>query len=130
MGHADWSVKHFRFVDDGVSVVYDWDSLRLDEEPVIVGTAAATFPATWYLPVESRAPTPDEMRLFIAEYEAARHGSFTRPEREAVVAAAVYAMAYAARCEHAVDPESKDLTGGFRSALLTHGNQYFRDTLG
>ena len=28
VGHADWSVKHFRFAGGEVRVVYDWDSLR------------------------------------------------------------------------------------------------------
>src|SRR5579864_8697788 len=38
IGHTDWSVKHLRFVDGQVSVIYDWDSLALDKEPVIVGS--------------------------------------------------------------------------------------------
>ena len=43
-------------------MIYDRDSLKLDRETVIVGTTAATFPATWYQEVPSRVPTPQEMR--------------------------------------------------------------------
>ena len=93
VSHTDWSVKHFRFEGGKIRVIYDWDSLRLEKETVIVGTAAATFPATWYLEVSSRAPTPQEMRSFVQEYEAARGKSFARREREAVAAAATYVIA-------------------------------------
>ncbi|MGH3146582.1 MAG: hypothetical protein ACRDTR_12355 [Rubrobacter sp.] len=126
VGHGDWSVKHFRFENGEVSVVYDWDSLRLAREAIIVGSAAATFPATWYLPVASLAPRPEEMRLFLEEYQAARGPSFSSAEREAVVAAALYAMAYISRCEHAIDPEGEDLAGGFREALRGREYEYLR----
>lgn len=126
VGHGDWSVKHFRFEGGEISAVYDWDSLRMTKEAIIVGTAAATFPATWYIRVESLAPSPDEMRLFLEEYETGRAGPFSSTQREAAVAGAVYAMAYAARCEHAIDPEAKNLAGGFREALRDHENEYLR----
>lgn len=124
VGHADWSVKHFRFEEGKIRVVYDWDSLRLDKEVIIVGTAAATFPATWYLEVSSRAPSPDEMRSFVEEYEAARGEPFSGKERKATFAAAVYVMAYCARCEHAVDTVGEDLPGSFREALQRYGREY------
>ncbi len=124
VGHSDWSVKHFRFDDGEVRVIYDWDSLRLDKETVIVGTAAATFAATWYLEVSSRAPSPDEMRCFIHEYEVARGRPFSIRERQAVAGAATYVMAYSARCEHAVDTEGRDTRGSFREALSSYGDDY------
>ena len=126
VGHTDWSVKHFRFEGGKIRVIYDWDSLRLEKETVIVGTAAATFPATWYLEVSSRAPTPQEMRSFVQEYEAARGKSLTKREREAIAAAATYVIAYSARCEHALDTAGDDLHGGLREALARHGEEYLR----
>jgi hypothetical protein len=126
VGHADWSVKHFRFAGGKITVVYDWDSLRLDKEAIIVGTAAATFPATWSLEVASRAPSPEELWSFLEEYEAARGHPLSSEERSATAAAAVYVMAYAARCEHAIDPEAEDLLGGFREVLSLHAEAYFR----
>jgi hypothetical protein len=126
VGHADWSVKHFRFAGGKVRVVYDWDSLRLDKEVIIVGTAAATFPATWYLEVASRAPSPNELWSFLEEYGAARGYPLSSEERHATAAVALYVMAYVARCEHAIDPEGEDLSGGFREVLTLHSEAYFR----
>jgi hypothetical protein len=126
VGHADWSVKHFRFAGGEITVVYDWDSLRLDKEAIIVGTAAATFPATWSLEVASRAPSPEELWSFLEDYGAARGQLLSSEERGATAAAALYVMAYVARCEHAIDPEGKDLRGGFREVLSLHAEANFR----
>ena len=93
---------------------------------MIVGTAAATFPATWYVEVSSRAPTPQEMRSFVQEYQAARGKSLAKREREAIAAAAAYVIAYSARCEHALDTAGDDLGGGFREALARYGGEYLR----
>src|SRR5438128_7714395 len=76
IGHADWSVKHFRFVDGRVSVIYDWDSLALEKETVIVGEAARGFTMTWHLNVPL-IPSQDEARAFVNEYETARGRAFT-----------------------------------------------------
>ncbi len=124
VGHGDWSVKHFRFRDGEVSVVYDWDSLRLTKEAIIVGTAAATFPATWYVPVASLAPSPDEMRLFLEGYETGRGRPFSPEERRAAVAGAVYWLAYSSRCEHALHSGKDDAPGGFREALRGRVDEY------
>ena len=57
LGHVDWSGKHFRFVDDRITVVYDWDSVRVATEAVIVGNAAVSFTANWDLPDVDRLPS-------------------------------------------------------------------------
>ena len=123
VGHADWSAKHFRFEDGKVCVVYDWDSLRLDKETTLVGHTATHFPYTECFDVPRRA-SPEEARLFVEEYEMARGAPFSDRERASVSAAATYGLAYSARCEHAVDPEGKDLKGGFREALGRYGEEY------
>jgi len=107
----------------GNGVVYDWDSLMLESELILVGVAAATFTATWYLPVRL-TPTVDEAREFVGEYENACGVAFTAQERHQINGAATYARAYSARREHAIDPEGKRYAGGFREALAaatTHG---------
>ena len=128
VGHRDWSAKHFRFEDRGgaprLRVVYDWDALSADREPIIVGFAAATFTATWYLKVRSRAPSPWEAERFVSEYEGARGEPFSGPERSAAFCTAVYMMAYVARCEHAVDPAGEDLRASFRRALCARPDGY------
>jgi hypothetical protein len=121
IGHTDWSVKHFRFVDDMVRVVYDWDSLALEKEPVIVGDAARGFTMTWHLDVPV-APTLDELWAFVEEYEAARGKPFTEAERATIGAAAAYALAYTARCENCFNPGATDYpAGSFREALSDYG---------
>jgi hypothetical protein len=125
VGHLDWSVKHIRFTDEKVRVVYDWDSLRLDREPIFVGSAAATFTATWYLDVGSKAPDPDELVPFVEDYEEARGSAFSEPERLSAFASAVNVTAYCARCEHAIDPGGEDPDArSFREALSTRPEDY------
>jgi len=126
VGHGDWSVKHFRFAGDEITAVYDWDSLVRTDEPRIVGQAAATHPATWYLPVAVLA-TPDEARAFVAEYEEARGRAFTREERRRLGAAATYVVAYGARCESCGDPTSTSFEpGSQRDTLARYGEEYLR----
>lgn len=121
VAHDDWSVKHFLFRDDDVTVVYDWDSLAVDCEPVLVGEAARGFTFTWRIPVRL-APSLDESRAFVSEYEAARGRPFTGAERETLGAAAAYALAYTARCEHCLAGEAP---GNALDALATHGEELF-----
>lgn len=123
IGHADWSVDQMRFKGGEVSVVYDWDSLRPDKEVIVVGIAAGNFTATWGAGVPN-PPSPEEARLFVDDFEAARGGAFSDRERAAIAAAATYAVAYVARCEHALDPGGGNLSGSFREALALHGEKY------
>jgi hypothetical protein len=126
VGHSDWSVKQFRFVGDEISAIYDWDSLVRADEPRIVGQAAATFPATWYLPVGILA-TPDEARAFVAEYEDARGRAFTREERVRLAHAATFVVAYGARCEACGNPRATSFApGSQRDTLARHGEEYLR----
>jgi Phosphotransferase enzyme family len=126
VGHHDWSGKHFRFAHERVTAVYDWDSLRLGREAVIVGNAAMTFTTNFDMPGLKLTPTPDEVRAFVDEYSAARKTPLTRIEREQVAACATFIAAYTARCEHcrqegydaANDPNS------FTTALREHGVDY------
>jgi hypothetical protein len=123
IGHTDWSVKHFRFVGEKVGVIYDWDSLALDKEPIIVGDAARGFTMTWHLEVPL-APTPDEARAFVTEYEAARGTPFSKVERTLLSAAATYAIAYSARCENCLFDDSEYPLGSYRELLAHHGETF------
>lgn len=126
VGHGDWSVKHFRFAGDEITAIYDWDSLIRTDEPRIVGQAAATHTATWYLPVAILA-TPDEARDFVAAYEDARGRGFTREEQKRLAAAATYNIAYGARCEACGDPRATSFPpGSQRDTLARHGEEFLR----
>ena len=99
VGHLDWAAKHVRFDDDlRPTAVYDWDSVAVDREPDVVGTAAASFTYTEEVPVDSKWPSPEEALAFVSDYEDARDVPFDEAERRAVHGAAVYLAAYGARC--------------------------------
>lgn len=74
-----------------ISVAYDWDSLRVDKETTFVGHAATHFPYTERFDV-SAAPSPEEARLFVEEYEAARRATLSRRERAVLFTAATYGL--------------------------------------
>lgn len=108
LGHADWSAKHFRYAPQRppgrrITMVYDWDSLRYGTEVEIVAGAAVSFTVTWYVPGGDKLPPVESSLAFVADYEAARGAPFSAGERHALVAAARYARAYTARCEHSAN---------------------------
>jgi hypothetical protein len=117
VAHTDWSVKDFRFVDGKITAIYDWDSLAVDREPVIVGQAATHFTMTWRLPVRV-APDAVEVAAFVTDYEEARGSVFSAAERAAIDAAGAYSMAYTARCEHALDPHAAEFPAGSAREFL------------
>jgi hypothetical protein len=119
LGHTDWGVKHFRYVGKKIRVIYDWDSLAFEKEPIIVGHASWYFTYTEFFG-GSRLPTGEETQAFIAEYEAARGKPFTYQEHQTLQAAKVYGLAYSARCEHALNPNETIYPEGSSRSLLIH----------
>ena len=101
VGHSDWRVQNMRFEHGRLSALYDWDSVVIEREPVLVGAAAHGF-TTNYAAQEPwrQRPTLGESLAFIDDYEAARKAGFSGHERQVARASLVYTMAYAARCEH------------------------------
>lgn len=121
VGHTDWSVKHLRFdAALRVTVVYDWDSVTTDLEPLLVGNAAGSFTYTEELPYEVEVwPTAEESLAFIDECETARGTPFTLGERRSAHGACVYLRAYAARCGHAFTGDARGSgLESFAEALL------------
>jgi hypothetical protein len=100
VGHGDWRVEHLRFERGAVSAVYDWDSVRIDREPALVGAAAYAFTANWSREDLVYLPTLEEALAFVADYEQARGAPFTAAEHRAARASLVYMMGYSARCRH------------------------------
>jgi aminoglycoside phosphotransferase (APT) family kinase protein len=137
IGHNDYRAEHLRFAGGTVSAVYDWDSLGVGPEPLVVASAAHAFTADWSRDAHRCVPTLDESRGFIADYESARGAPFTAEQRRTTSAGLVAALAYGARCEH-----SDRLTGfgahpprpacaavppdGYLAALATHGAALLR----
>ncbi|MGA8679219.1 MAG: hypothetical protein ABSB54_12065 [Acidimicrobiales bacterium] len=98
VGHLDWCAGNLGFDGDRWAAVYDWDSLALSPEPVIVGAAAAQFCADWRR--GAALPSPVEMRVFVREYEESRDRPFDPLERGLLDAANLLQCAYGARCQH------------------------------
>lgn len=126
VGHTDWSVKHVRFLRGRPSAVYDWDSLRREREPVLAGYAARTHDAV----LDARRPwrpSTEATLAFLEDLDRFRERPFTRAERRAALAAAVYVTSYTARCEHALEAaggtdlvtETRASLAGFAALLAT-----------
>jgi hypothetical protein len=119
IAHGDWTANHFRFEGLRPTVIYDWNSLGSDHETTYAGTAAASFTYTEQLPV-APWPTVAEATAFLDDFERARGSPFDAEERRATHAAAVYACAYAARCNHAVGKDAHATpVGEYAKAFLT-----------
>lgn len=121
IGHADWRAEHVRVDGDAVAVAYDWDSLACDREPAIVGSCAHAFTADWTRTGRAQAPTLDEARALVADYEAARGRPFDDGERAACAAMFAYACAYTARCGHALGTDERGVPGTFQHLVAQHG---------
>ena len=105
IAHTDWSARNVRLGSDRVLAVYDWDSLALVPESTAVGQAAATWSST--AEPGEQAPSLTEIVDYVRGYEDARGHTFSAGEHRAIGAAVVWVLAYAARCEHAIDPHSE-----------------------
>ncbi len=129
IGHSDWRVQNMRFADGQLSAVYDWDSVIVEREPILVGGVAHGFTANYAVngPWRQR-PTLAEAIAFIGEYELARGMPFSPEERQVTRAALVYAMAYAARCEQSDAlrmpwGEAQAPPDGARAFLVAHATE-------
>lgn len=98
IGHMDWRAGNLGLDGARCSAIYDWDSLALAPEAVVVGAAASSFTADWARGVG--LPSVNEMRAFVREYEETSGRSFAAEEREALEAANLLQCAYGARCQH------------------------------
>lgn len=119
VGHGDWSSRNVRVRDGRVVAAYDWDSVAAMGEAVLVGQAAATWPL-WGDESGPAAASPGEVAAFADAYAAARPAPLSPPVRRAIGPAALWVLAYVARCEHAIDREDGPGVG----ALRRHGGAY------
>lgn len=116
ISHFDWSARNIRLGPAGVVCAYDWESLQCGPESTAVGVAAATWQSRG-LPKEPPAPSATEIENYIQLYEGGRGRKFSADERRSARSAAVFTLAYTARCEHALEPGNRR---GRASARLAH----------
>jgi Ser/Thr protein kinase RdoA (MazF antagonist) len=126
VGHFDWRTEHVRFAGDRVVAVFDWDSLLLDLEPVAVGAAAHAFCTDWERDALPAAPSAEEARAFVADYEDARGRRFEGDERLTLAGSLVYSLAYTARCVHAIGAAPGDRGRAFVRLLEDEGATLLR----
>jgi hypothetical protein len=121
--HTDWSARNVRIENGKFVVAYDWDSLAEATESIAVGQAAATWRSTGE-PGDPIAPGPDEVRAYLSAYESVAGHSFTDEQRQAGLAAALWVLAYTARCEHALEALTGRRVERARSRLADEGWAY------
>jgi Phosphotransferase enzyme family len=101
VAHTDWSARNVRFDEEQISAVYDWDSLALVTEATALGQAAMTWSVTAD-PGGTEFPDMESVLGYMADYEQASTRSSNHEQYRAARAAAVYVLAYTARCEHSL----------------------------
>jgi hypothetical protein len=121
IGHGDWRAEHVRFEGDRIVGAFDWDSLCKEYEPALVGFTAHAFCADWSRQPPPPAPTLEEARAFVADYEAARGRRFSVEERRLCGAAFAYSCAYTARCGWSLGNDERALPGTFQQLVASHG---------
>ena len=81
IGHCDWLAGNLRWNGDELLVVHDWDSTIADSEPVLVGFAAALYPA---VDADGPATVEDSERFLVAYCDTAWSGVQRRRARAVV----------------------------------------------
>ncbi len=127
VGHSDLRPENILLTQHSeprVSAIYDLDSLITDAEPWVVGGVARAFSTNWSM-ADPMIPAIDEILGFIGDYEAARAVPFTTDERALAHAGVQNALAYSARCEHALFPDGSAAPWGpgWRDLLLRWARQ-------
>jgi aminoglycoside phosphotransferase (APT) family kinase protein len=102
IAYLDWSARNVRLTRAGLVAVYDWDSLGVASEATAAGQAATTWRSTGETGTGA-APDAGEIERFIGGFARARGVPFSELEWGTARAAAVWVMAYSARCEHALE---------------------------
>ena len=77
-------------------MVHDWDSMTADSEAVLVGSAAALYPAV----SADELATVEDTEWFLIAYCHACGREFSADELERSWAAGVWTRAYDAKCQH------------------------------
>jgi hypothetical protein len=90
IGHGDFEAQNLRWNGSTPLAVHDWDSVICAPEPIIVGLAAAVWPAG----ITSAAATLEETAEFLDGYQAARGVSWSADEVGAAWAAGLWVLAF------------------------------------
>jgi hypothetical protein len=125
IGHGDWRAEHIRFLADTPVVAFDWDSLCREREPALIGAVAHGFCADWSQGDKRQAPSLDEARAFVRDYQRARGKMFSTEERRLCGAHLAYASSYTARCGHAGGGDERKTLGTFQHLVWSERGSLF-----
>lgn len=95
IGHADWEAQNLRATNGRLVVVHDWDSLSWAPEALLVGCAAAVFPAQ----SQPETASLSASATFLEQYQVAREREFTAEEIEIAWAGGLLPSLHNARNE-------------------------------
>ena len=98
VAHLDWSARNVRVDDDAIAAVYDWDSVALATESTALGQAAMTWSVTAE-PGGADFPTATTSSRSCATTKTPWDARLSDDQWRRAGAAAVYLLAYTARCE-------------------------------
>ena len=93
IGHCDWESHNLEFREGEPWVVHDWDSLVSAAETVIVGVAAAMWPAGH----DCVGASIEQSEHFLDAYQHARGHAFSPQYLEEAWAAGVWIRAFNAK---------------------------------
>jgi hypothetical protein len=93
-GHGDFEAQNIRWVGGEALAVHDWDSAVAAAEPVLVGYAAAVWPAGMDGCFQATVSQSEE---FLEAYQRARGIRWGRDEVEAAWAAGLWVLAFNAK---------------------------------
>ncbi len=110
VGHGDFEAQNVRWSGAQPLVVHDWDSAIAAPEPVLVGLAAAVWPAG----MDSHQADVTQTEEFLEAYQEARRVRWRRDEVEAAWAAGLWVLAFNAK---------KASLDGFESLSLAEAAQ-------
>jgi hypothetical protein len=106
--HCDLRAENVHLGEDGstLAAIWDWDSVETATEAWHVGTSARAFSLDFSREngtcTDIGIPPVEEMLAFINDCQTARGSAYTRDEYQATIAWMHHALAYSARCEHAL----------------------------
>ena len=106
IGHGDWYTANLRRAGDGLHAVFDWDSVIAAPEPVIVGLAAAVYPATY----AGTEVSIDETQEFLDAYMSARARVFSDDELEQAWAAGLWNRSFDAKRQFSTEGKVASVT--------------------
>jgi hypothetical protein len=106
IGHGDWYSANLRWADGTLLAAFDWDSVIAAPEPVIVGLAAAMYPATH----AGTEASVDETQKFLDAYGSARGKKFSDEEQEEAWAAGLWNRSFDAKKQISTEGNAHSLT--------------------